>query len=1083
MKSIGQRIAGWLLLAVLGAAGSAAAQSGGGYDLSWHTVDGGGATFSSGGAFTLGGTAGQPDAGNRAGGTFTHSGGFWYGPSATFSVAKDFNDNNPASVMVTLTCNAGVVTPATAPASEAAPAIFTVSGFIGAPTCTATEAVPVNYTANQGACANVLLATGACTIVNTLNLADLTVTLADSPDPVTAGTNLTYISTLNNNGPAPALDASITLPLPAGTSFVSATPSAGGVCNALSPVVCTWTGPTAFAGTRSVSVVALVAAATTGSLSATASVASTTTDPQPGNNVATATTAVAAAADLAITLTAAPDPVIAGSNLTYIATVTSVGPSDAQAVTITLPLPAGTLLLSATASVGGSCSIVNPIVCTWAGTSTTVDTRVATVVIAVSSAQTTALSATATAASATSDPMSGNNTATANTGVITSADLSITLAHAPDPVTAGANLTYVATLGNSGPSDAQGATITLPLPAGVSFVSAMASAGGSCNAASPVVCVWAGPTAPGDTRTATVVGAVSPSQSTGLSATANASPSTGDPQPSNNTATATTAVVVSADVSITLTDTPDPVTAGSNLTYTATLTNLGPSDAQGVNFSLPLPAGSNFVSVTPSAGANCNAVSPVACTWAGATAPNGVRSATIVAAVAPSMTGILSATATAAATSPDPASANNTAPATTAVIAAADLAITLTAAPDPVIAGSNLTYIATVTSVGPSDAQNATITLPLPAGTTLVSATASAGGVCNGLSPVVCTWAGATTTADTRVATIVVGVGPAQIANLSATATASSTTSDPATGNNTVTATTAVLVSADLSITLVDSPDPITAGTALTYTVTITNAGPSTATGISISLPIPAGTTFVSGSVSGGGNCGGSPVVCTVTGSIAPTASRVAAPVFTVAAATLDGTIITATAAVTAGSPDPNLANNSATTTTMVRASADLLLTLTASATQAAVNVPIIFTASSLNLGPSDAQNVSISILLTPDFRYSAHTPSAGATCTSPQMGTPGVITCTWAGPTAPGATRTLAVIAYSNVAGSIAVNASTMSSTTDPLPANNAASISLGISYLIENIPTLGGLGLALLGLLIGLVGAPVAKRTFRPA
>ncbi len=34
------------------------AQAGGGYDLTWNTVDGGGATFSSGGGYTLGGTAG-----------------------------------------------------------------------------------------------------------------------------------------------------------------------------------------------------------------------------------------------------------------------------------------------------------------------------------------------------------------------------------------------------------------------------------------------------------------------------------------------------------------------------------------------------------------------------------------------------------------------------------------------------------------------------------------------------------------------------------------------------------------------------------------------------------------------------------------------------------------------------------------------------------------------------------------------------------------------------------------------------------------------------------------------------------------
>jgi len=50
----------------------------GDYDLSWHTIDGGG-DVSSGGALQLTGTVGQPDAGMLAGGAFELSGGFWTG--------------------------------------------------------------------------------------------------------------------------------------------------------------------------------------------------------------------------------------------------------------------------------------------------------------------------------------------------------------------------------------------------------------------------------------------------------------------------------------------------------------------------------------------------------------------------------------------------------------------------------------------------------------------------------------------------------------------------------------------------------------------------------------------------------------------------------------------------------------------------------------------------------------------------------------------------------------------------------------------------------------------------------------------
>ncbi len=57
------------------------AQAGGGYDLTWNTVDTGGATFAAGGGYTLGGTAGQPDAAVWSGGGYTLSGGFWHSAS------------------------------------------------------------------------------------------------------------------------------------------------------------------------------------------------------------------------------------------------------------------------------------------------------------------------------------------------------------------------------------------------------------------------------------------------------------------------------------------------------------------------------------------------------------------------------------------------------------------------------------------------------------------------------------------------------------------------------------------------------------------------------------------------------------------------------------------------------------------------------------------------------------------------------------------------------------------------------------------------------------------------------------------
>ena len=59
-----------------------------GYELTWWTVDGGGYTFSSGGGYELGGTAGQPDAGVLSGGGYTLGGGFWKGGVAAAAQYK-----------------------------------------------------------------------------------------------------------------------------------------------------------------------------------------------------------------------------------------------------------------------------------------------------------------------------------------------------------------------------------------------------------------------------------------------------------------------------------------------------------------------------------------------------------------------------------------------------------------------------------------------------------------------------------------------------------------------------------------------------------------------------------------------------------------------------------------------------------------------------------------------------------------------------------------------------------------------------------------------------------------------------------
>ena len=68
-----------VLILSLGASATVLAGGGGEYEIVRYTVDGGGATFSTGGDKGLGATAGQPDAGTQSGGDYVLNGGYWSG--------------------------------------------------------------------------------------------------------------------------------------------------------------------------------------------------------------------------------------------------------------------------------------------------------------------------------------------------------------------------------------------------------------------------------------------------------------------------------------------------------------------------------------------------------------------------------------------------------------------------------------------------------------------------------------------------------------------------------------------------------------------------------------------------------------------------------------------------------------------------------------------------------------------------------------------------------------------------------------------------------------------------------------------
>src|SRR5262249_27614122 len=126
------------------------------------------------------------------------------------------------------------------------------------------------------------------------------------------------------------------------------------------PTTCSF-GNLAPSAARTMSIVVHIHPDVVGTIHNDARVSSPTFDPDLSNNLANVATAVTGSADLSITKTDSPSPVIAGTNLSYTLKVTNNGPSTAVAVVVTDPLPNFTSFVSGVDGNGnGVCALVQP---------------------------------------------------------------------------------------------------------------------------------------------------------------------------------------------------------------------------------------------------------------------------------------------------------------------------------------------------------------------------------------------------------------------------------------------------------------------------------------------------------------------------------------------------------------------------------------------------------------------------------------------------------------------------------------------------------------------------------------------------
>ena len=820
--------------------------------------------------------------------------------------------------------------------------------------------------------------------------ADLQMQKSVSNPTPNVGEVIVYTISLTNLGPDAATNVQVTELLPAGVSFVGATPSQGNYDGATG----LWTVG-ALAGSA---VATLQIQAKVNSPSAQFNTATVTNadqfDPDTGNNSGGALE-TPQQADLEVSKTVDNPTPNVGDTVTYTITVTNNGPDTATNVTVTDILPPQVRLRSSRGA-----GNYDPATGVW-----TVGT------VAVGTPETLTLTALVvspnpqanTATISHSDQFDPNLANNSDTASVTpqQADLQLGKVVSNPRPNVGDTITFSVNLTDNGPSAASNVTVQDLLPAGLTFVSAAPSQGTYSS-----------------TTGAWTVGTVTTTtpQTLGIQATVvSSSPQTNtatishsdqfDPDTGNDSASATE-TPQQADLQVTKTVSNPTPNVGDTVAFTITLRNAGVDTASNVTVQDLLPAGLTFVSDTPSQG-SYNSTTGV---WTvGAVTTTAAQTLTILATVVSPNAQTNTATISHS-DQFDPDTANDTASATETP-QQADLAVTKTVSDATPNVGDTITYIVTVTNLGPDPATGVQVTDLLPAGLTLVSATESQGfyssttgvwliGQVDPNAPATLTLMARVTSPDpaTNVATV-----------------SHSDQFDPDTANNSASAT-ETPQQADLELTkTVSNPTP-NVGDTITFTVTLSDLGPDPATNVTVQDLLPAGLTFVSDTPSQGtyDSSTGVWTVGAVTTAVAPT--------LTIQATVLSPTAQTNTATISHSDQfDPNTANDSASATETPQ-QADLSLTKTVSDPTPNVGDTVTFTVTLSNAGVDAASNVTVQDLLPAGLTFVSDTPSQGAYNSNTGVWTVGTVTTTVA-PTlllqatvaSPGAQTNTATISHSD--------------------------------------------------------------------
>jgi uncharacterized repeat protein (TIGR01451 family) len=559
----------------------------------------------------------------------------------------------------------------------------------------------------------------------------------------------------------------------------------------------------------------------------------------------------AAPPDLSLTKSDGGATVAPGGTVAYTLTYATLNATAVTGVTLTETVPANSIFNSGASTAGWTCLPNNNAgsTCTLAVGALAGNSGNQTATFAVTAANplpagVTQLSNTASVAddgTHGADSAPGNNTGSDTTPVTGAPDLSLTKSDGGVSVAPGNTVAYTLTYANSGNRGATGVVITETVPANTTWNAGASTAGWVCapsgNAGSTCTLAVGAVAAGGATHTATfAVAVVNPvpggvTQIANTASIADDGTNGTDPTPANNIGSDTTPVSAAPDLSLTKSDGGVSVAPGGTVAYTLTYSNTGSIGATGVVITETVPANTTFnagastagFSCTPSGNAGSTCTLAVGAVAAGGATHTATFAITVVNPVPAGVTQISNTASIAddGTNGTDPTPGNNTGSDTTPLTGAPDLSITKDDGGVTVVPGGSVPYTLTYANSGNRNATGVVITETVPANTTFIPGSSTAGWSCtpDNTAGSTCTLTIGALTAGSgnHTATFTVTVANplsasvSQISNTTTIADDGTNGTDPTPGNNTGSDTTPVLNGLFYAITpcrLVDTRNP-----------------------------------------------------------------------------------------------------------------------------------------------------------------------------------------------------------------------------------------------------------------------------------